>query len=122
MRLLTTGLVVVGLLLLYAQAFGEETKTLEEWGFPPISQWVLKSTYTDSLTVPRHPKGTVIGEVYVICEDYDIPSEHSNVTYTTYRYSDEVKWCVVIMKMVWGAFVYEDYDYDGLWTGRTVYY
>jgi len=112
MRRLTMGLVVVGLVLVCSQAFGKEEKTLEEWGFPPTSQWVFHdSSYVsddgDGL------KGTVC-ETYLVPPSLLVPYG----IFAAYKYPDEAKWCKICVPTTGAFVVFEDYDHDGLWAQR----
>lgn len=106
MKVLAMGLVVIGLLLVYSQALGEEEKTLEEWGVPPISQWEFAwANYWDD----DHD-----GYEETFCEHYLV----SKVVIATFRRLDEIGWfrISVLDNKAGTIFIYEDLDHDGLWT------
>jgi len=104
MKRLTIGLVVIGLLLVCSQSFGiVEIPLTTGWALPPTSEWQLQSSgYIDDGDFT---------EVY-ICSDMRI---------FTYTAPGKSEWYCIRIDMGESIFVYEDDDYDGLWTLRIVY-
>lgn len=116
MRVLTTGLVVIGLVLVCSQAIGAEEKTLAEWGFPPISQWRFDfSSYWD-----------MDGDGYeeTLREIYTVSPVASGTLWGMYIYvyidRDDGQWYEVsyFKAGLSHVFYFEDLDHDGLWTRK----
>lgn len=92
-------------MLSYSQSFGDDTKTLAEWGWPP-SKWDFQTSYyVDSYD---YGYGTVLCEAYLV---------FSGLAIFAYREPDKEKWFLVIINNPFGKnIVFEDRDYDDLWT------